>query len=514
MRPAVAAALLSLASALPAQAQIIDTIIVVTHDVFDDADARRNAFFGVANAIRFKTRPGIVRRELLFRAGDRYDAAVLAETERNLRRLGLFRDVTIDTVRVAGRLGVLVETRDGWTTELQFNASSTGGTFTWSAGLAERNFLGGGILAGVSYRDEVDYEAVRLRARLNRVLARRGLIDGRYDVRNDGEIGEWAVGVPFLAFADPYMVLWTGEAGRHRVRQFRDGVRVDSLERRVHRHHWFAGLAAHRSSDGYLRAGVLAQVKREERVAYSDTGLAIPDSVAGAAGLGLQWRRARFKVVTHYNGFAREEDVDLSTRIDLAMWLAASGLGYQRGGVGPAVQVQTGVDFGRGFARVRVNAQGLVSAGVVDSGRVAAALTVASQLFARHATVLEIQAGAQRGMPLGSEIDLGHGLGPRAFDAHAFSGNRAVWGTLEHRWFAVDEVIGLLGIGFAAFLDYGGAWYSDQPARLGGDVGFGLRLGATRATGANVGRFDLAYQFGDGWTGSRWIFSIGRSYAF
>ena len=52
-------------------------------------------------------------------------------------------------------------------------------------------------------------------------------------------------------------------------------------------------------------------------------------------------------------------------------------------------------------------------------------------------------------MPRGAEFDLGRSVGPRGFDAHAFSGTRAVWGTLEHRWFAVDEVLHLLGVGFA-----------------------------------------------------------------
>jgi outer membrane protein assembly factor BamA len=126
----------------------------------------------------------------------------------------------------------------------------------------------------------------------------------------------------------------------------------------------------------------------------------------------------------------------------------------------------------------------------------------------------------RQGMPPGSEIDLGHGLGPRAFDSHAFTGTRSAWGTLEHRWFAVDEVLHLLGVGFAGFLDFGGAWYPDEPARAGGNVGVGLRLGATRATGANVGRLDLSYRFGDEWSladgasGHRWVLSLGRAFAF
>jgi hypothetical protein len=66
----------------------------------------------------------------------------------------------------------------------------------------------------------------------------------------------------------------------------------------------------------------------------------------------------------------------------------------------------------------------------------------------------------------------------------------------------------------AGFVDYGGAWFADQPARHGGDVGIGIRSGATSATGSNVGRLDLAYRFGDGITGSRWVVSFGTAYQF
>ena len=80
--------------------------------------------------------------------------------------------------------------------------------------------------------------------------------------------------------------------------------------------------------------------------------------------------------------------------------------------------------------------------------------------------------------------------------------------------FLVDDFLQLLGLGFAAFLDYGGAWFDGDEPRFGGNVGFGLRTGFARASGANIGRFDLAYQFGDGFTGKRWKVSTGRGFAF
>jgi hypothetical protein len=135
--------------------------------------------------------------------------------------------------------------------------------------------------------------------------------------------------------------------------------------------------------------------------------------------------------------------------------------------------------------------------------------------FARQATVLHVEAGAQQSPVPGGEFDLGNGVGPRAFGPHAFNGTRMIWGTIEHRVFVLDEVLKVLGLGFAGFVDYGGAWYPGEPRRVGGDAGFGLRCGATRSTGPNLGRLDLAYRFGDGTLGkNRWIVSFGRAYTF
>lgn len=508
------ATLLLLAPALRAQAPTIDTVVVITHDVFDAAEASRNAAFAIANALRFQTRPEIVRRELLFRAGQPYDSARVAETERNLRALGLFRAVRIDTARVGGKLAVVVETRDGWTTEVQLNARSTGGEFTWSAGLVERDFLGLAAAVGAQYRHDPDRTAVTLLANWNRVLGTPLLAAGSYDDRSDGRVGLWSVGSPFRAFADRRALELSGEAARHRVLQFRDGDSVDAVQRRALRLRLSGALAPYTGGEGYLRAGFVAQLKREAYVRSADTLLPVPDSVTGAVGVQVDWRRARFLVLNHYNGFARDEDVDLSTRVRLAAWVAPGAFGYARGGVGPELEAQTGAAAGKAFFRLEVQANGLFTADGLDSGRVWSALTLAARVASRQATMLHVEAGLRSGLPPGSEIDLGHGLGPRAFDSHAFTGTRSVWGTLEHRWFAVDEVLHLIGIGFAGFVDYGGAWYADEPTRVGGDVGFGLRLGATRATGANVGRFDLAYRFGEGWSGSRWVFSLGRSYTF
>ncbi|MCH7775583.1 MAG: hypothetical protein IH878_03445, partial [Gemmatimonadetes bacterium] len=199
---------------------MVDTIIVITENVFGSAEASGNALFRIANAIRFTTRASVVRRELLFSVGEPYDSAKVAESERNLRALGIFRDVVIDSSSVEGRLTVVVRTADGWSTQLNLNGRFTGGTFTWAAGLAEQNFLGSATQVDVSYRKDVDRTAVRVSTRLRRAFGSRIAANGFYETLSDGRRGGWAVGSPFRSFSDSRSLQLIGERADQRVLQF------------------------------------------------------------------------------------------------------------------------------------------------------------------------------------------------------------------------------------------------------------------------------------------------------
>ncbi len=437
-------------AAVPAGAQSdsprVDSVVVVTQNVFDPAEARRSFLFRLANALHVTTRPAVVAHELLFAAGEPYDSASVAETQRNLRALGLFRDVEIDTVRAGDRLLAVVRTADGWTTELILNARSTGETFSWAVGAQERNFLGTGTRVGVSYRDEPDRTAFRVSGAVPRYRGTRLAAEGFYDDLSDGSFGAWSVGLPFRAVADPLGVVLSGEAGRERVLQFRDGDSSATYRRRLLVQRATLAVAPRASSRGYLRAGLSGQVRREEYLLWDTPSADVPDTVTAALGAFVDFLRTRFLVVTHYNGFARDEDIDLSTRLTLSAWLAPAAFGYREGGIGPSLAFQTGGAIGRHFARLEATANGLFTSAGLDSGQVRAEATVALRPLAKHATVLHLSLGVRRGTPPGAEFDLGHGRGPRAFGPHAFTGDRSVWGSVEHRAFVIDEFAGLVGV--------------------------------------------------------------------
>jgi hypothetical protein len=495
---------------------IIDRIVIRTHNVFDSSEATRNFLFRLANSLRITTRQSVVRHELLFREGEPYDSAKVAETLRNLRGRGLFRDVRIEPMASdsGNQVDVLVETFDGWSTQLVMNASFTAGEFSWALGGRETNFLGAGAEAGVVYRDVPDRTALQLNGALRRIRGSRFEAGGFWDNLSDGDFGSWFAGAPFRALGDRHGFLLQGSAGLQRVLQFRDGDSLETYRRRLFVQRAEVAVAPVAGSDGFLRVGVGGQVRREEFLLYSQPGSLVPDTVTGTVGVFADFLRPRFKVVRNYSGFVRDEDIDLSTRVTTALWLAPRAFGYEEDGIGPSVRVQTGLSAGKNFVKLVGWANGLYTSSGLDSGQVGVSLTAASQVIRKNATVIHFEWATRRGVPPGFEYDLGHGQGPRAFGPHAFTGETTVWGSLEQRAFLIDQFVGLFGIGFAAFVDYGGAWYRDQPRRLGGDVGLGLRLGSTRSSGQNVGRIDVGYRFGEGWQGNRLAVSFGSGFAF
>jgi hypothetical protein len=492
----------------------IDSVIIHQRNVFDPGEAAGNVLFSLSNAFHIRTQRYVIGQELLFDRGDPYDSLVLAETERNLRALGLFRDVDIDTVRSDGRLHAVVDVADAWTTTLQADGRSTGDQLTWGIGVKEKNILGTGTLFRAKFRHEVDRNSFTLEASQHRLLGTRAGFFWRWDNLSDGTKGVFGGGAPFRAFADRRAVELDGEWASQRVLRFRDGALDEEFFRRLFRVNLRAAAAPVASERGYARLRLDAQLKREEYLALTDTGLAVPDTVTFAVGLTASLARARFLVTHYYLAFARDVDVDLSIRVTAGVWLAPSAFGYGRTGIGPTLDVQVGAALGRQFVRVEGHANGLFTGAGLDSGQVRAIVTAVSQILPQQATVLRIEAGARSGTPPAEEFDVGFDRGLRRFPAHAFTGDRELWGTIEQRVFLVDAFLRLFGLGVAGFVDYGSAWYRGEEPRTGGSVGLGLRLSSIRAGDVTMGRLDVAYRFGDGFGDKRWVFSFGRNVTF
>jgi outer membrane protein assembly factor BamA len=135
----------------------IGRVDVEAVDVFDAEQAARGFVYRAMNAIHMDTRESTVRRFLLFSEGDVYDPAIIAETERNLRALGLFRSVEIRSGEPHdGEVDVTVRTQDAWTLSIGLSIGSAAGAVHGGASLGEKNFMGTGRQVSIGFAEDVD----------------------------------------------------------------------------------------------------------------------------------------------------------------------------------------------------------------------------------------------------------------------------------------------------------------------------------------------------------------------
>ena len=498
----------------PDSSRLIRSVEVRRLNIFAPNETR-SFFARLANSLHRTTRQTVVRRELLFGPGSPYDSALVQETGRNLRGLGIFRRVSIDSARTDSGLVARVTTADGWSTKVIANISSTGKSVVPVLGIADNNFLGTGTYVGLRYRRNPDRSMVTATFQALRFLPGRIGLSLQYEDRSDGRLEFASLTKPFYSLSARTSWGFAGDTRQVRVLRFFDGedtARVE-LQRRYAIGYGSVARALRASPEGYIRVGLNGQIRRDD---YADQQRldTLGHTVTGAVGAFLQWRRAHFLVSSGLQGFAREEDIDVSTVLGFGVNLTPRGFGYPEDGVVTALTIGTG--FGRAdrFVQLSGSTIGRFTGDGLDSASVHLAATAYLRPGARQLAVLHAARGWQRRPPPGGEFDLGLGLGPRAFRQHSFTGDRAFFTSAEYRFTLTDEFLKLSALGLAGFVDYGGAWYAGTKRRTGWDFGTGLRFGPTRTTSVRNTRLDVAYRVKNDALSGGWVVIFGSGFAF
>ena len=492
---------------------IIQYIEVRRSDIFDSAEA--HGFLPkLMNGLHFMTASSVVSREILLKEGQPYDSADAAETARNLRTLGIFRKVRIDSVTTDSGFVVKVFAQDGWSTQADVRFRSAGSQTDWQLALIEKNLVGTATRFAIRYRHTPDRNQLGFQFLQPRLLARSVLLGLRYETRSDGKRGQVAIERPFFSLSDKAGVQTLLDVRNERVIQFRGGLAdaSDSL-----RHKYVLGKvevakALRRGSRGYLRLGFDAQVRRDDFVPWPTKQS--PQSVTGAFGPFLEWRRANFVVTRGFARFGRDEDVDVSNFARIGVALAPSFFGYDSTGVGFLAQLRIGTKLSRGFAWLDTRANGLYNAGGLDSGSVTLGGTAVLTPARKHLLIAHADIGWIKNPLPATEFDLGFATGPRGFPIHAFTGDRTYFTTAEYRYNFGEDVFKALDLGLAGFVDHGGAWYNGDPRRTGTNLGLGLRLSASRAADSNPTRLDLTYRLKNDRQKAGWVFVVASGLVF
>jgi len=488
---------------------VVASVQIERENVFDRS-GHSNWFARVANRLHMLTRERVVSREVLIEEGKPFDSASAAETARNLRRLGIFRDVSVDSFTTDSGLVARVVTRDSWTTQVYTSLKSGGDQTAWGIGIVERNFLGAQINATGRYMRDTDRSTTQIGVSVPGVWRSRLGVMASYHHLSDGDRSRFIAAAPFasLSTRESYALdVQYEDAG---LRRFVDGrpAAPNMLRHLFAQATTTAGRATHASPAGFVRLGIALRVRRED---FGPTSMSDGNrSLFGDAELSVEASRANFAVAHGFRNVVGPEDIDLSATVRFGMWVAPSAWGYERDGIGPTLALHGGTSFPNGFAMADVRASSLITRGGLDSGTVTAASVLMWQPALRHSMVVSTSGGLEKSARPGDEFDLGLTFGPRGFPLHAFTGNRAFFTMAEYRWVVVPEMAGLVAMALATFVDYGGAWYSGSTVRAGTNAGAGVRFGSTRSSsGSGATRIDVARRFAAGVFPAEWVVAVG-----
>lgn len=469
----------------PAAGRPVIDIRVQCGEVFDPARPGEDHFlFRWANGLHVRTRTQVVRRELLLEAGDAYSPALAAESERNLRAMGIFQDVNIRAEDTPDGVVLWVRTSDRWTTEVRTELRSQGGISQVGIGLNDGNLLGRALEAGGSITSSTDIDSRSLFWRDPRLLSTRWGTSGAY--RHDELSKAWRVGVehPFYANRAQWTAAFEITDTKGEQRRFENG---EESERLAVDETLADGFAAwHTQGTGLARWGVFGSRRKLRSEDGSDIGL-----------VGVLWSRMQreFRAVREVDQFGVVEDVAQGWTLQL--------------GAGADLQA-LGADTDRPFARADVaaarfwGAHSLVGMrwrqhAFFNHGEFENAQTALEAFGYAHAGTHQTfawRAGAAAVFyePRNVRFNLGGDDRLRGYEARHLSGERILYLGVEDRLFS-DFRIFFIRLGAVLFMDAAVAWDPGETldtdhGRVGGGVG--LRFGTNR-TGSSISGIDVAF---------------------
>jgi hypothetical protein len=503
---------------------IIASIKVEIHDVFGTADPHENKWlYREANRIHIQTHDGVIRRELIFAVGDKYDPALIAEMERNLRALPFIRRAEVSaTVNDQGTVDVIVRTFDSWSLDVITSFNRAGGVTSGGAGLADNNMMGEGKTVSAVYSRNGAAESKSLLYQDPQFLHHKHLLYSMGAVAAPGNQNySLSLSRPFYASIAPSALGGTVNYVENNISTYSGDTAVGSVHKRLGEAGVTYGVAVATSTVRVRRInfGFLAHRADYGAIPGQPTGTIPGSEQLGFLQLGGDLEKLDFVKVRRIQKFTHDEDYNLG----LVVLPTFSWAPYFRPLATTGSQILPSVTVSKGFAgagQLLLLSSGY-SSKYVDGGNSNRLASFAATYFVRG---LEDQTMAfHTALGLGWHLDpaapltLGELNGLRGYGLSQFTGDRSLLFNIEDRIFIRDNVLRLLDVGAVVFFDSGYVWPSWSAvdlADLRNSVGLGLRVAPSRTAGNNPLRIDLAYALSDNQTRSRWSLSILSGQAF
>ncbi len=488
---------------LEAHGAVIGEIRIVVGDVFDTRVKGEDGWlYRTANKLHIETRESVIREQLLFKPGDRYDDRLVHETERLLRANDYLYDATIVPVGYDGHtVDLEVRTRDVWTLNPGFNFSRKGGENEFGAQIEEDNLLGTGRSLDFAWDSNVDRESLSVSYFDPHFLHSFTRLGVTYVDSDDGSTKLLQLNRPFYALDVRHAAgVYFFDSERNDPRYVL-GDQVGEFQHHEEYYEAYGGFS--RGLQGrWVRRFTYGYTYERDRFAVEPTeptgGPLPPDRELSYPWIGFDLVEDSFQERVNQDQILRTEDVLVGLRASVKIGLSAEAFGADRSAVIASASVQDGGDlrpgmslFGSASATGRLEDGELVNGLLGAEARFYWATSSHSKFFATVSGAVAEQLDPELQLTLGGDNGL------RGYPLRYQAGTARALLTLEQRYYTKWYPFRLFHVGAAAFVDVGRTWGTDVTGAdslgLLRDVGIGLRLGSSRSSFGNVLHVDLAF---------------------
>lgn len=505
--PGLAAAAPRAALRLPG-GLIISSITIETHNVFETRlPAENRAVFRAANHIHRITREPVIMRELLFKVGDRYNSALAAETERNLRALPFIRSAGIEAVvNKKGTVDVIVRTYDSWTLQLVVNYKRAGGATSLKTGVAEDNIMGQGKSGSVIYNNDFGAASFDLTYK-DRQFLRYKRMQYAMAVHNGLNSKAMSLSLDRPFYASIARSAMGGTASYSEVP-------AGGVTRRKAQAGVTYGISRKPSTESTRRFkfGLLAN-RAESTGPVPDRDRALIFQAGG------EFEELDFLTVRRIQKFTHDEDYNLGFGIFPTVGFAPAikSLGMPQAQVLPGVAAHKGFTWGKQLLLLNGNYSSRYVGG--RNSRLIASLSAVYYLRGLKYQTLAARAAADLGWRLDPALPLtlGEFNGLRGYGVNQFTGTRRFLLNLEDRVYVWDDLLKVLDVGMVFFYDSGYVWPAGRAVKLGdlrNSAGIGLRIAPSRSADNRPVHIDLARALNGNRSRPGWSLSILGGQAF
>lgn len=488
---------------LEASGAVIGEIIYDRQNVFDLSDPDEDkALYRLANRWNIITRESVIRNQLLFREGDLFSKRLIEESERLLRQNAYFYDARVEAAHYEnGVVDIRVWTRDLWTLMPGLSVSRSGGENRTRISLSERNLMGRGVSLRFNYIDNVDREKTSFQY-FDRNLGRTWTsLFTEFADASDGDTIDVRLIRPFFELDARWSAGMTYFDNTREESFYNLGSEAAEYAATIESHTGFVGWSRG-LKDGWVRrwiTGVVYDDRRFTPVVDGTLPALLPaDRKLVYPYIGFEMVEDRFESTSNRDQIERTEDFFLGTRLWASVGYASTDFDADR-----EAWVYR-FELSRGFGSMEEKALLLSSSvtGRIDDGRsanseIGISARYYNQISGKRLSFVTLDATKGNRLDLDNLVDLGGDTGLRGYPLRYQTGESRLLLTIEQRYFTDWYPWRLFRVGGAIFADVGRVWGKNPLGNehLGWlkDVGVGLRLAPTRASGRDVIHIDIAF---------------------